>query len=142
MKKTMFRVIPLILILAVVSYGCGAKFVNKSAATIGAAASIYDIGMQTVADLQGAGYITDEQRTEINKTARIFKNALIVADDMLVAYNNALNDYNLRQTDVNKSKMEVAKIALENSLEFVDSSWSDLAKLINSIKPGTLPEKL
>jgi hypothetical protein len=143
MKKHI-KIVPLILILimAVTSGGCGVKFVNSSAATIGATASVYDIGMQTVSDLQAAGYVTDEQRVEINNVARIVKNSLLLATDALVAYNNALNEYELNKNDLNKAEIGVAKIALKSALEFVSTSWGDFARLVNSIKPDTLPESL
>ena len=143
MKKQM-KIIPLILILllAVGYSGCGVKFVNSSAATIGATASVYDIGMKTVADLQDAGYVTDEQRAEINNVARIVKNSLMLSTDALVAYNSALNEYDLNKNDANKADLLVAKVALKSALEFVATSWGNFARLVNSIKPNTLPEDL
>jgi ribosomal protein L2 len=137
------------------SSGCAARFVNKSAASIGAAANIYDIAMRTIADLQAQGYINAAQREKINAVAMICYDAVITADNALIAYNNTLIEYNnLREAEINKvkvaegkkdvikAKLAADKAALKKALEIVSSSWADFAALVNDIRPDTLPNKL
>jgi hypothetical protein len=127
------------LLLTVTLFGCAANFLNKSAAAVGGAASIYDVGMTIVADFQKAGIINDAQRAQIDKAAEIYLAALKVADEALITYNRALVAYKNAKTDENQQKVSATKAAFSAALSNVGSLWADIAKLVNTIKPGSLP---
>lgn len=136
-KRKASIVIALFLVFALA--GCAASFFNKSAATLGAAASVYDVSMTTISDLQKAGVISDTQREQINNVARIYLAALKVADDALIAYNNAVVAYKAAKTDVNQAKVSATQAAVSATISSAISAWADVSNLVNTIKPGTLP---
>ena len=84
----------------------------------------YDKAMLSVADFQKQGLVTTQQREEINKVAKIFKEA----HNTLV---DALEVYARTGATVDKEKVITA-------MSLATSKWSQVAKLINTIKPGTL----
>ena len=84
----------------------------------------YDKAMTSVADLQRQGFITLQQREEINKVAKIFKEAHNTLVDALEVY---------ARTGLAGDKDKVL-----TAMTSATSKWSQVAKLINTIKPGTV----
>jgi len=124
-NKALFGV--LLLVVMLTGIAC-ASFVKTSAVILDTGASAYDNGMKAVRDLQDKGFINDEQRAKINDVARIYRASLLVAIDTLATYK-------LTKSADDKNK---AFVAIGEAV----SHWADLAKLVNSIRPGTLPETI
>ncbi len=51
--------------------------------------SLYNISMEGIAELQRAGYVTTEQRAEINQAANVYRSAHLAATQSLRAYRAA-----------------------------------------------------
>lgn len=127
-KISRFTFVELILVLSLIgilSFNCSMK---AAYVTLSTSQDFYMKGMQDVADLQSQGIISAEQRVKINDVARIFKNAHNVAVDALATW------YKTGQPS-DKAKFEIV---------FAEAAakWGDLALLINSFKPGTVPGTL
>jgi len=84
----------------------------------------YDKAMLSVADFQKRGLITMQQREEINKVAKIFKEAHNTLVDALEVYA--------------RTGLAVDKEKVITAMSLATSKWSQVAKLINAIKPGTV----
>jgi hypothetical protein len=125
MRKRIASVLLAMVLMIGLIQACSLK---SAYVTLNTSQSAYMTGMQAVADLQGKGLISVEQRTKINDVARIFKNTHNIAvDAMAVWYKTGLPS--------DKSKFEIAFLEAA-------TKWADLAILVNSFKSGTLPEQL
>jgi len=117
--------LPTLLILALVA--C-ASFINTSYVTLNESKDFYTIAMSSAASLQTQGLITLAQRDEINKVAKIYKEAHNLAVDALSAYKTTS-----LAADKDKVIIAIAQAA---------SRWEAVAALINAIKPGLVPATL
>lgn len=84
----------------------------------------YDKAMISVTDFQKQGLVTTQQREEINKVAKIFKEAHNVLVDALEVYA--------------RTGLAVDKEKVITAMSLATSKWAQVAKLINAIKPGTV----
>ena len=102
-----------------------ATFVKTSYITMDSTGVTYNTVMTAVSAGQTTGKITAEQRATINKYGLIFHNTYQVAVNGLIAYKN-------NPADSTQTAVTLAITALL-------SNWIDLANLINSILPGSVP---
>ncbi len=86
----------------------------------------YNVGMGTIARLQSVGTVTAEQRAKVNAKADLVYKAYIVSVDALITYYHA------------KDK-ESAQEIVNTAVTALFQNWADLAALINSISPNTVP---
>lgn len=93
-------------------------FEKNSYRVLVSAANIYNLSMESVADLQKKGYIKTEDREEINSIAQVYYDAYQTAIDAFEAYKIA------HDTD--------AKNRLTTSIGLVSAS---LSKLVERVKP-------
>jgi len=116
-----------ILFLAILIGACSscATFEKNTYVTLNESKDFYYIAMGIVADLQADGKITPEKRTEINKAAKIYKEAHNIAVD-------AFAIYKVTKSSADKDKLKIA-------INVAASKWQSVAALINAIKPGLLP---
>lgn len=121
-KKIAKGFIAIMLTLALV--GC-AGFLENTYKGEYVSASAYSVGMQTISNLQKAGTITADVRAKVNAKALIFYNSYMVAVDALATYYQA-KDQNSQQI-------------VQTAITAMFASWADLAALINSIVPNTVP---
>lgn len=104
--------------------GC-ASFLSSSYKGEYISGSVYNVGMQTISNLQKSGTITSETRTAVNAKAAIFYNSYQVSVDALATY--------FTVKDATTQQM------VGTTISAVFANWSDLAALINSIAPNTVP---
>jgi hypothetical protein len=104
--------------------GC-ASFLSSSYKGEYVSGSVYNVGMATISSLQKSGTITDEVRAKVNAKAIIFYNSYQVSVDALATYFNV--------KDATTQQM------VNTTIASLFSNWSDLAALINSIAPNTVP---
>lgn len=105
-----------------------AGFVKNTYVTLNESRDLYTNAMSGVASLQTQGLITQPQRDEINKVAKIYKEAHNSAVD-------ALSTYKKTALAADKDKVIVA-------LGEAAAKWAQVAKFINTIKPGLVPPTL
>jgi GTP cyclohydrolase III len=122
-----FRISVVIFLVLFVLAAC-ANIISNSYKTLSISKTFYDSAMKATADLQNQGLITAEKRAEINKIAKVYKDAHNVAVDALEVYakTNSVSD----------------KDKLVTALSSAASKWAGVAKLINTIKPGIVPASL
>jgi hypothetical protein len=125
--KKMLKIIPLILILAVISAGC-AGFIKNSYVTLATSQDLYLQARSAARDLYAQGLIDEETRIEINDAANIYKRAHNVAVRALEVY-AVTKDADAKD----QARVAIAEAALR---------WLDVAKLINAISPGLVPNSL
>ena len=114
----------LIVAILVVAVGC-AGTIKTSYITLTTTKNLYVLAKQVCNDLYENGKITEDQRIEINKVATIYREAQNAASD-------ALEVYAVSSTVKNKEQLKAA-IALAGE------KWADVAKLLNAIQPGAVP---
>ena len=119
--------IPILVIALLVCVSC-ATFVKNSYVTLNESKDLYYTAMGVAADFQAKGIIDQGKRDEINKAAKIFKEAHNLAVD-------ALNVYNKTSLATDRDKFSVA-------LAGAIASWTQVANLINAIKPNTIQSSL
>lgn len=102
-----------------------ASFVKNTYVTLNESKDLYTAAMSSVASLQAQNLITQPQRDEINRVAKIYKEAHNTAVDALATYKKT-------ETAANKDKVIVA-------LGEAAAKWAQVARLINAIKPGVVP---
>ena len=124
MKRKALQIMLAITLLAVV--GC-AGLIKNSYTSLAVSKTTYYTAMGAVADFQAQGLISQTQRDQINKVAKIFKDAHNVATDALEVYK--------------KTSSVGDKEKLITAIASAASKWADVARLINAIKPNTVPEK-
>ena len=115
-----------VLVLCVFLVAC-ASLISNSYKSLAISKVTYDTALKAAADFQSKGLITQDQRDQINKAAKLFKAAHNVAVDALEVY---------ATTDLASDKAK-----LFTALATAASKWEDVAKLINTIKPNTVPAK-
>jgi len=101
-----------------------AGLIKNTFVSLSISKSMYDKAMLSVADLQKQGLVTTQQREEINKVAKVFKEAHNTLVDALEVY---------ARTGLAGDKEKVL-----TTMTVAASKWSQVAKLINAIKPGTV----
>ena len=126
MKKHM-KIVPLILILAIMLAGC-ASFHKTSSITVATSKNLYYQARAAARELNAQGLIDEETKAQINEAAKIYKAAHNVAQA-------ALEVYTITETKETKMQLQVA--IAEAALR-----WMEVAKLINMIKPGLVPEEI
>lgn len=125
MRKIGLNLFILLIFLSVVS--C-ASFVKNSYVTLQGSKDFYFLAMGTVADLQSQGLIDQTKRDQINKVAKVYKEAHNTAVAALEVY---------KKTNLAEDKQKVVVAIAEAALK-----WGQLAVLINSIKPNFVPTQL
>ena len=126
MKKHM-KIIPLILILAIMLAGC-ASFLKTSYVTVATSKNLYYQAREAARDLYAQGLIDEEAKVQINEAANIYKAAHNVAQAALEVY---------VITESKEAKEHVQVAIAEAALR-----WMTVAKLINAIKPGLVPDEM
>lgn len=104
--------------------GC-ASFVKTSYVTLNESKDLYAIAMTSVANLQTQNLITAQQRDNINRYAKIYKESHNIAVTALSIY---------KQTGLAGDKDKVITAIAQAA-----TAWAQVAQLINAIKPGTVP---
>ena len=118
----------LFLVIFVGACSSCASFEKTAYVSLNASKDFYFIAMGIVADLQQEGKITAEKRAEINKAAKIYKEAHNTAVE-------AFTIYKVTKSTADKERLKVA-------IKIAASKWETVAALINAIKPGVLPKTL
>jgi len=122
MRKRISLFLVLVVMMAMV-VSCG-TFIKNTYVALSISKPAYDRAMTSVADLQKQGLVTVQQREEINKVAKIFKEAHNTLVDALEVY---------ARTGLAGDKEKVL-----TAMTSAASKWAQVAKLINAIKPGTV----
>ncbi len=125
MKRKVRFIIPLLLSLSLIA--C-ATFVKTSYVTLNESKDLYYTAMGMVADFQSKEIINQAKRDEINKIAKIFKEAHNLAVDALVTYQ--------------KTSLAADKDKLTTLIADAVSKWAQVAALINAIKAGSIQTTL
>lgn len=120
-------VFPSVLLFCVALALSCATFGKNTYVTLSTTRSFYFQAMEAVVDLQEQELVTPEKRAEINRVAKIYKEAHNAAVD-------AFTVYKLTKSAEDKDKLVLAIVAAA-------SKWQSVASLINAIKPGTIPLK-
>jgi hypothetical protein len=126
MRRNIFK--RLLIGLLFVSLISCASFVKNSYVTLNESKDLYYTVMGITADFQAKGIIDQVKRDQINKAAKIYKEAHNFAVDLLAIYK--------------KTASEEDKYKLMGALSATASEWVQVAKLINAIKPGTIQATL
>jgi len=121
--KKLFNVLLLMALVFMLAACAGFKENSYKAEFV--SGSAYNIGMSSISNLQQAGTITAEVRAKVNTQAFIFYRSWPVAVDALETY--AMAEGQDTQAMVNTAITQLFK------------NWADLAVLINSISPNTVP---
>jgi hypothetical protein len=122
MKRKVF--IPLLATILILSLISCATFIKTSFITLNESKDLYYTAMGIVADFQSKGMIDQAKRDQINKVAKIYKEAHNTAVDALATYKKT-------SLAADKDKLTVAIVTAA-------SKWMQVAALINAIKPGTI----
>lgn len=104
--------------------GC-ASFLSSSYKGEYLSGSVYKIGISTISNLQKSGTITAETRAKVNEKGFIFFNAYQISVDALITYFTV--------------KDQTSQQMVGTTIASMFANWSDLAALINSIAPNTVP---
>lgn len=125
MRMIRRRTLPVLLsIMLLVSMIACASFVKTSYVTLNESKDLYYTAMGIVADFQSKGLIDQVKRDQINKVAKIYKEAHNTAVDALVVYQ--------------KTSLAGDKQKLITAIAEATSKWTQVATLINAIKPGSI----
>ncbi len=122
MKRKIF--VGLFVIMLLASLISCASFIKNSYVTLNESRDLYYTAMGVAADFQTKGVIDQVKRDEINKVAKIYKEAHNTAVDALAVYKKT-------SLVTDKEKFSVA-------LSVVFTKWGQVAALINAIKAGTI----
>lgn len=123
MKYARIKILVVLFLFAVTLAACS-TFVGNTYKTMYVTAQAYDTGMKVVADLQKQGKITDEQRAQINDTARKFWASYQIAAVTLSVYN--------------KSQTEANKDSLVWAITEMSTKWKVFVEAVNAFRPGTI----
>ena len=126
MKRRISLFLVMVVMMAMVVSCAG--FISNSYTTLSISKSFYDSAMKATADFQRDGLIDQAKRDQINKLAKIYKEAHNVAVD-------ALEVYARTKAGADKDKVVIAMAG-------VASKWVSVATLINAIKSGTVQPTL
>lgn len=107
--------------------GC-ATFIKNSYVTLNSSKDFYYTAMGIVAELQVQKLIDQAKRDQINKIAKVYKEAHNTAVDALEVY---------EKTSLASDKEKVTT-AIANAVD----KWAQVAALINAIKPNAVPSAL
>ncbi len=124
-RKVFIGLLGIILLAGLLS--C-ASFIKSSYVTLNESKDLYYTAMGMTADFQSKGIIDQAKRDQINKVAKIFKEAHNTAVDALTVY---------KKTSLAEDKQKFT-VALSEAI----SRWTQVAALINAIKPGSIQAKL
>jgi hypothetical protein len=126
MKRKVFRgLLAMVLLMSLIA--C-ASFVKTSYVTLNESKDLYYTAMGITADFQAKGIINQAKRDEINKVAKIFKEAHNLAVDALATYQ--------------KTSLVADKDKLTTAIAEAISKWAQVAALINAIKAGSIQPTL
>jgi len=137
--KKMLKIVPLILILAVIGAGC-AGFIKTSYVTLATSQDLYYQARDAARELYAQGLIDEETKGEINNAANIYKRAHNVATGALEIYVKTKIDYD--EGKASKTSLQLALNAASMAISETILKWQEVAKLINAIKPGLVPASL
>jgi len=126
MKRKVF--IGFLSIMLLVGLLSCASFVKTSYVTLNESKDLYYTAMGIVADFQAKGIIDQTKRNEINRVAKIYKEAHNTAVDALDVYK--------------KTSLAADKDKLTTAMAEAVSKWTQVATLINAIKPGSIQATL
>ena len=121
MKKKTYFLTALVLFAVL---GC-ASFLSTSYKGEYVGGASYNIGMSTISNLQRSGTITADTRAKVNEKGFIFFNAYELSVDALITY------FTVKDTTTQQM--------VGTTIASLFANWADLAALINSIAPNTVP---
>lgn len=124
--KTKWLAIALVLVMVAVA-GC-ASLIQTSYVTLNASKNLYELTREVAKDLYADGKIDDAQAQEINRVAKIYREAHNLAKDALEVY------------AVTESAED--KEALKEAVRLAGEKWKNVADLINAIQPGSVPRTI
>lgn len=124
-RKVLIGLLAMVMMVGLLS--C-ATFVKNSYVTFNSSKDFYYTAMGIVAELQDQKLIDQAKRDQINKIAKIYKEAHNTAVDALEVY---------KKTSLASDKEKVT-IAIANAV----AKWAQVAALINAIKPNAVPSAL
>ncbi len=124
-RKVLVGFVTLVLLVGLM--GC-ATFVKNSYVTLNSSKDFYYTAMGIVAELQAQKLIDQAKRDQINKVAKVYKEAHNTAVDALDVY---------KKTSLVSDKEKVTT-AIANAV----AKWAQVAALINAIKPNAVPVTL
>lgn len=129
MRRVKRSILPILLatVLLVSMIAC-ISFVKTSYVTLNESKDLYYTAMGIVADFQSKGLIDQAKRDQINKVAKIYKEAHNLAVDALAVYK--------KTSDAGDKQKLIVAIAEATS------QWTQVATLINAIKPGSIQATL
>lgn len=124
-RKVLIGLLAMVMMVGLLS--C-ATFVKNSYVTLNSSKDFYYTAMGIVAELQTQGIINQVKRDQINKIAKVYKEAHNTAVDALEVY---------EKTSLASDKEKVT-VAIGNAV----AKWAQVAALINAIKPNAVPSAL
>lgn len=124
-RKVLIGLLAMVMMVGLLS--C-ATFVKNSYVTLNSSKDFYYTAMGIVAELQAQKLIDQAKRDQINKIAKIYKEAHNTAVDALEVY---------EKTSLASDKEKVT-VAIGNAV----AKWAQVAALINAIKPNAVPVTL
>lgn len=124
-RKVFIGLLAMVLLISLIS--C-ASFIKNSYVTLNESKDLYYTAMGMTADFQAKGIINQAKRDEINKVAKIFKEAHNLAVDALATYQ--------------KTSLAADKDKLTILIADAVSKWAQVAALINAIKAGSIRSTL
>ncbi len=124
-RKVLVGLLAMVMMVGLLS--C-ASFIKNSYVTLNSSKDFYYTAMGIVAELQAQKLIDQAKRDQINKIAKIYKEAHNTAVDALEVY---------RITSLASDKEKVT-VAIANAV----AKWAQVAALINAIKPNAVPVTL
>ena len=101
-----------------------ASFIKNSYITLNESRDLYYTAMGVASDFQAKGVIDQAKRDEINKAAKIYKEAHNLAVDALAVYK--------------RTSLAVDKEKFSTALSVVFTKWAQVAALINAIRANTI----
>lgn len=129
MRTIRRRFLPVLLsIVLMASMIACASFIKNSSVALNESKDLYYTAMGITADFQAKGLIDQTKRDQINKVAKIYKEAHNTAVDALVVYKKT-NDAGDKQKFTTAFAEAVSK-------------WTQVANLINAIKAGSIQSNL
>ena len=120
-RKVFIGLLAMVLLVGLIS--C-AGFIKNSYVTLNESKDLYYTAMGITADFQSKGIIDQAKRDQINKAAKIYKEAHNLAVDALVIY---------KKTSLAEDKQKFI-VAFSEAV----SRWAQVATLINAIQPGSI----
>jgi hypothetical protein len=128
MKRSLKIFAVLAMVMLLVSVVACATFIKNSYVTLNESKDLYYTAMGIVADFQAKGIIDQAKRDQINKVAKIYKESHNLAVDALAVY---------QKTSLSTDQSKVTTAIVDAA-----SKWTQVAALINAIKPGSIQATL